>query len=244
MMLPDLPMRTWLGPGAWSYSELMSLCFCEQKWQHSYMGEREHSEPSKAMERGTEIHRLVQHWWVTGEVLESLDDVAARCIAAYAEKYAANRAHVKVVAVELPFCVWLPWGGWLHGYYDLVVEIDGVLWIIEIKSMAQDGMFFLTKQWQSVLYYWSASQDGLRPAGVLLDGIVTTKVPRLLRETIEPDYEAVQEAVEQLHSATKVRTALRNGERRPLKNIGPMTCRGCFHAPVCLGTSVTILDEE
>lgn len=244
MMLPtDLDMRAVLGPEAISYSELSTLAQCEEKWRRSYTGTREQSQPSAAMRLGSEIHRLVQAWWQTGEVLDSDDETAARLIDRYSKHYADNRDRAELISIEQPFCVPLPWDGWLFGYWDMMLRIDGALWIGEIKSMGQNNMLWLSKSRQLTLYHWAAQQSGLDPAGVLLDGIVTTKVPKLLREWITPEEDTLDEAIRELYSASLVRRHLRSSVRVPIKSISTMTCRGCFHATDCHGLGVELLAE-
>ena len=70
MLLPsDLSPRAFLGADSLSYSEAATLAGCEMKHWYSYQNEREEQTKSVALVRGTEVHRLVQHLWVTGEIL-------------------------------------------------------------------------------------------------------------------------------------------------------------------------------
>lgn len=183
MMLPAIDHRTLLGPDAISYSELSTLGQCEQKHVLSYGVEREPSEPTKAMALGTEMHRLIQLWWRTGEVAASENDTAAWLIKRYVEHYSDNRLKAELVAVEQSFATPLPWGGYVFGFIDLVLRIEGDIWLGEIKTMGRDSMSYLRNSHQLTIYQWAMEQAAEqfggptdRPRGVLLDGILTQRI--------------------------------------------------------------------
>lgn len=257
MILPaGLEPRAFLGADSISYSELGSLARCEWAWNASYVGERPEQSQSAAMARGTELHRLVQHWGRTGEVLPSEDDTAAWLIGRYADHYAADFLHVDVGAVEQPFAVRLPgWDGHLFGFMDGIVMVSGLvpkegLWIWEVKSMKDwSRLSQLPIDRQVSLYIWAARQSGLPVRGVMYDAIRTQRWVRgperptaesFERIWIERTDEQLADAVSELRSALTLRAGLT--ERQPVRNIGT-NCSWCFHLSSCYGQTFEFLED-
>lgn len=264
MLLPaDISPRAFLGADSLSYSEAATLAGCEAKWHYSYVGEREDSPKSAAMARGSELHRLIQHWWPTGEILPTEDETAAWLLERYAQQYQSDQQYqmIELLEVERPFAVDLgaPWSGHLFGFMDGVARVQGLvphegLWIYEIKSMAQwTRLDQLPVDMQVSLYIWAARQSGLPVRGVIYDAVRTqrwVKGPErptsesFQRVWVERTDDEINDAVEQMYSAIALRDGLTGRRpRKPLKNIG-QNCSWCFHQSACFGLEVTLLDES
>jgi hypothetical protein len=252
ILLPSEP-RSFLGPDSISVSELAALARCEWAWNASYVGERPESAKSAAMARGTEVHRLVQHWRNTGYVLASDDEVSAWLIKRYAAHYAPTDRGIRTLATELPYAVRLlaPYDGHLFGFIDGVVTTYDGMWLHEIKTMKDwSRLSQLPVDMQVSLYIWAARQSGLPVRGVMYDAIRTQRWVRgperptaesFERIWIERTDEQIDSALEQLHSALDLRWSLT--ERAPLKNIG-QACSWCPHIAACYDLAIEILDDD
>lgn len=250
-MLPNDP-RSFLGPASISVSEIGSLAACEMKWHLSYgQAERPEQSQSAAMARGTEVHRLVQHWRLTGGVLPSEDEMAAWLIGRYAEHYTHDRWTVH--AIEQPFAVKLDgWNGHLFGFFDGLIETNA-LWLHEIKTMARwDRLAQLPVDRQVSLYIWAARQSGIPVKGVCFDAIRTHRPVRkelplaesFERVWIERTDEELAEAVVELESALHLRDSIQAPlHRRPIRNVGS-NCSWCSVVTDCFGIEVDVLPES
>lgn len=262
MILPaGLEPRAFLGEDSLSYSEAATLAGCEQKWFMSYVGEREEQTKSAALARGTEMHRLTQHWAMTGEVLQTEDETSEWLLDRYVRHYAGSRDQIKMLAVEIPFAIPLgaPWDGHLFGFWDGLAEVDDLLrdrsglWLDEKKTMKDwQRLEQLPVDLQTKLYVWTARKSGLPVRGVIFDAMRTQRWTRgperptaesFERVWIEPTDEEIGAAVEQMYSALALRDGLTGRRpRRPLKNVGSH-CSWCFHKAACYGQEVVLVDE-
>jgi hypothetical protein len=184
-MLPaGLEPRSFLGADAMSNSELGTLARCEQAWKLGYTGEREKSSPSKAMERGTEVHRLWGHWWMNGgPVLESEDPTAALLMDRY-DRF--NREHryfgrIKFLGNEVPVAARFSWGTWFFGFADGLAEVTGYpgvpdgLYVAECKTADKlSAVTYLVQSTQTPLYVWSLRQMGIPVRGSFIDVLRTS----------------------------------------------------------------------
>lgn len=272
MILPaGIEPRSFLGGDSVSYSEINTIAKCENAWALTYGNPlRERTPSSAAQQRGTEVHRLVQHLVRTGELLPSEDDLAAWLVDRYASFYGPDlETRFHVAGVEVPLLARLPYGGpkvrgavmagpYFFGFADgyAYVGKDGYegAWLWEIKS-AKDfsGMRQLEQSSQLPLYVWAARKMGLPVKGVLLDVLRTFKpVKKELApwESFERRWLTFTDAelglaVQQAQSAITVRRAIDpvlGPRRNALRAIGP-SCSWCPAIADCFGLSLEILDE-
>lgn len=251
LLIPSgLDARSFI-PGAISASELGTLANCQAAWDFSYNQPRDDfRESSAAMDRGTEIHRLVQHYWITGEVIQGDDDTANWLIERYARKYQRLNGWIDV---ELPFVTPLVWGDSLFGYIDGVQHLPQSTRVWEIKSSAQiaDSLYWEESP-QLKLYYYAMRKQYEGVTGVTLD-LVRTFMPKKDPDSmplddsfrrIEITYTTQQmdEFVGQLARACQLRRDIRDGYA-PLKNIS-RSCSGyCSHVAKCFGRTVTLVSN-
>lgn len=271
------------GLGKWphvSHSSLTDLAFCEKLYALKKVDGHEF-EPTVPMRKGSFFHDLWACWWHSGDWSEEATVLAKEWSEAnpeadqlpgwmndaawlmnrYQQHYDFDRACevVEVVGHEVPFKVRLPGKyGWLVGYWDALWKIDGKLWVVELKTMA-DFSELEAFAWspQITLYHWAAVQMGLEPYGILLDAARTyrwkrdeAKHPpaesfqrRWLDRTVEHDEEAVKDAIAGLERMR----ALKRGAR-PLRNVG-RHCSSCPARVPCrmqaaFGPEVVIWDDE
>jgi hypothetical protein len=266
MILPaDLSPRAFLGTDSLSYSEAATLASCEMKHFYSYQCEREEQTKSAALARGTEMHRLTQHWALTGEILPSEDETSAWLMDRYARHYAGTRDQIKMLAVEIPFAMKLdaPWDGHVFGFWDGLAEVSGVvinddpkdgLWLDEKKTMADwRRLGQLPVDLQVSLYIARARQAGHPVRGVIFDAMRTQRwvrgperplVESFERVWIERSQEKLDDALEQMYSALALRDGLTGRRpRKPLRNVG-QACDWCFFKTQCYGLTVELVDES
>lgn len=262
MIFSDLSPRAFLGPDSLSYSEAATLAGCERKWHYSYVGEREEQTKSAALARGTEMHRLTQHWWMTGEVLPTEDETSAWLLDRYVRHYAADYAsgYVEMLQVEMPFALRLdaPWDGHVFGFIDGLARVNlpgrEGLWLDEKKTMANwERLNQLPVDMQVSLYIVAARAAGYPVRGVIFDAIRTQRWVRGPERPLEESFERVwvertqselDEAMEQLYSALALRDGLTGRRpRTPLRNVGK-GCSWCFFKAQCFGLEVQFLDDD
>ncbi len=271
MILPaDLDPRSYLGVDALSYSELSTLAKCEKNWQLKYNDHIEIESTSEAMERGTELHRLLGMWWgcEAPEFLDTEDETAAWLMDRYDQHYTAEAAPLIMKAINIPFAVPLPGGSYLFGWFDgLVYNYETKeYWIVEFKTMGSwSRMHQLPVDKQITLYIWAANQMGLNVKGVMFDALLTThwkteegevykSGPRkgepkdyhppadsFRREWVTRTDEEIQECLDEVKSACHVRTRLSFKLRAPIRNVG-QHCGYCDYMPECYGISLELVD--
>lgn len=252
-MIPHgLDLRTILGPDAMSYSEMASLSNCEQKWAYSY----QHNVPrpretSVAMQRGTDIHTLIQHYWKTGEVIYCGEDTADWLIERYAKQYPVQMSGT--INVEQPFAVQIPQGPLMFGYMDGVQELPSGSQVWEIKSTgAIEDVLYLERSPQMALYYLAAQSMYNGVKGVTLD-LVRTYKPKRNPDAlpIEDSFRRIEltftdteieELLAQLDSAYSIKRDLRVYRRTPMKHIS-RGCGYCSFIGPCSGRTVTLKQQ-
>lgn len=248
MLLPaDIEPRSILGDDAISFSEIGTLARCEQAWTYSYTGEREKSQPSKAMALGTEIHALVQAWNM-GQDASSENETAMWLARRYAEHYKDDG--VRCVDTEVPVLAKLPTGPYFFGFADMLLVYKRELWLGEIKStQTLSNADYLERTLQTRLYVWALRQMGVPVVGAMLDVIRSYKPVRkelLLSESFDRRWNRYTDpqlmpAVAEAMAAVQVRRQLKDHERAALKNLGS-ACGWCSSQAVCWGLDVEIAD--
>jgi hypothetical protein len=186
VILPaGLEPRAFLGADAISNSELSTLSRCEQAWVLGYTGEREKSTPSKAMQLGTEVHRLWGAWWMNGGLTGTEDPTAATLMDRYRRYNVGDRASgvMRCLATEVPVAARFSWGNWFFGFADGLFQVEGLgfegvpdgLYVGEAKTAAQlSAVTYLVQSTQTPLYVWAFRQMGLPVLGSFVDVLRTT----------------------------------------------------------------------
>lgn len=252
-MIPfGLDARSFI-PGAISASELGTLANCQAAWNYSYNGPKDPvRESSLAMDRGTEIHRLVQWYWKTGEVIEGDDPTANWLIHRYAKKY---RRLLGFTDVELPFVTPLPDSyGHVFGFIDGVNHLPKSTTVIEIKSSTQiaDSLYWEESP-QMKIYYYAMQQAYSGVKGVTLD-LVRTFMPKRDPDDMPLDdsfrrinltFTKHQMAafMAQLRRASHLRQQIRDGAPA-LKNVSRSCSTYCKWVAPCFGRTVNLLINQ
>jgi hypothetical protein len=179
VILPaGLEIRSVLGKSL-SYSEANTLSGCENRHALTYgRPDRERPAASWRMDLGTDIHSMWGHWWLTGDVRPTENDIAKWVMDRYAKVYGAQRNHglVKMLAHEVPFAYQLADGTWVFGWIDGLIEVTGMgpelegLWGAELKSTsAIDNILHLEHSLQLPTYVIALQDAGYPVRGILLD---------------------------------------------------------------------------
>lgn len=251
MILPT-SARAFLGADALSFSEIGTLARCEKAWEFSYRGEREETPASKAMALGSEIHRLIGTYHMTGVLDATDDELAAWLLARYAERYESDKT--TYIGVEWPLVAKLPGykAPYFFGYADGLFVEQREMWVDETKSTATlTNADYLVEQLQTPLYVWALRQMGYPVVGARLDVIRTHKPVKKelpLDESFDRRWrkwsdEELEAPLAEVAAAVQIRRDLEAGFRAPLRNVGS-ACSWCSHQAPCYGLGVTVLPEE
>ena len=253
--------RAFLGQNAISYSEISTLAACEWKWKALYDGPKHENTSSPAMDLGREMHRLLGLWWdpkdAALDVFVTENPTAEWLIRRYDEYYMEDAAPLRMLDLEIPFAVKLPWGPYLFGYFDGLVynHETGQHWITEFKTMGNwSKLNQLPVDKQITLYQYAATASGLPTVGVMYDAIRTymwtgknadqhDPAESFERLFITRTEEQIQECLDELESAYSVQLDLRYNLRKPIRNVGTH-CDWCACMPECYGIGLTLEPEH
>ena len=166
-------------------------------------------------------------------------------MARYAKVAGPVQSESRVVATELELAAEIPGTGvTLTSHIDGVIEHNGVLWSVERKTMDNwRGLDLVPVSPQVTLYEWSLRENGYAIAGTLFDAIKRYRWTR--DEAKHPPEDSVnwqwitrtdqqiEGALQWARSLLARRTNLTLDGYVPIKNIGPMSCGGCWRAEDC-----------
>jgi PD-(D/E)XK nuclease superfamily protein len=232
---------------------------CEKKFSYRYL-QRLPEAPTPAMAKGSLFHRGARAFWSGGDwelevkaageewivanpTADRLPDWIPDCawlLERYAHVYGPERSQVEVLGTEVPFRLRLPGRyAWLVGSMDMILRINGRLWVVEIKTMSDwDRLEAYCWDPQLTLYYWAATELGMAPWGILLEGARTYrwKNPRppeesFQRRKLDRSPEHVAEALADVDATLARIRQLANGSR-PLRNVG-RDCNWCAYREPC-----------
>lgn len=184
-----------------SFSEFATLAQCETKWWYGYNERLEDKGDKKAAYKGTLLHLGANRWlaglgatlpreWTddhSGEnmLLSDFDlDVVSDAewlLARYEVSYGSEPpSSWTVISTEETLSMTLPSGTLVTGRTDGLIEIDGELWLREVKSYGDvHRLDRIHVEPQPTIYYSLVEEKyGKRPFGILYDGIYTYRWKR------------------------------------------------------------------
>lgn len=259
------------------FSSLSNLASCQWRWYARYVLGMEDRPGSVAL-LGTLLGELCSTWW-EGNAWEPLLKVrleewraenpeagfqpawmekAHWLMERYVAHYGPERdsGSVKVLASELFFKLRLPNRyGYLVGAIDQLWEIDGHVYVVERKSMADWSRIERHSiSHQTTFYYWAAQQLGYEPWGIILDCIRTYQWKRdyhpptdsFERRWLDRGDEHLRNAIIEAGKGLTLAKALVNGSLEPLRNFDD-ACSWCAYRNECLadlGFSDLAVPEE
>lgn len=227
-----------------NYSEFNTLTDCEWKWKYAYLLGQEEEGAKRGLHLGTLCHLWHGRWLVgKGATLPLTwnDDIntggkpgEVRCLsltdfepelveralwlAGRFEKHYGSQppSHWNVISAEQWIARDFSWGT-LVGRTDGFVEIDGKLWLIEVKSYrSRPGpLAYAMVSPQLGCYSLLAEETfGVRPYGILYQGILTYQWAR--KPMTQKDIIAHLEAdpLVRFHSQADLKSAAKELQRR------------------------------
>ena len=177
-----------------SYSQLRSLTRCRWQWGVRYLKRLYSKEQKDYMDVGKLVHNALAQlyglgeidWEIlrsefTGNLRPEILEESKRVVNAYLANDEVEFPG-RILGVEFPFQVRLPFDIILVGWIDLITKVDGKIWLWDHKTSSR-----MTKQItppdreQLSLYAWGLMKLGAPVGGVGVNRITTAKKPTFAR---------------------------------------------------------------
>ncbi len=242
-----------------SWSEIDTYRQCAFKHHARYKLDRQSTRPSRALTIGKMWHKLLELLYQTGDPAEPLaelkiwkaeekehTDLLVWMLEGYFSQYGVGDPFwvANVEAVELEFLLPLPDIGWgeldFKGSIDLLVWIDGRLWVVDHKTGGDKPRLKeleLADQW--TLYTWAARELGYEVFGSIHSYTKTRRLKREqpLDERFErfPIHRTDQECARVLREATIQAWAAKSDNGAP-RSPGDHCFYRCDFIDVCIAS--------
>ena len=184
-----------------SYSQLRSLTRCRWQWGVRDLKWLYSKEQKDYMDVGKLVHNALAQLYGLGEInwevlrSEFMGDLRPEILAESKRVVAAYLASDKVefpgriLGVEFPFQVRLPFDIVLVGWIDLITKIDGKIWLWDHKTSSKmtKGITHPERD-QLSLYAWGLMRLGAPIGGFGVNRLTTAKKPTFARFTEEVNH--------------------------------------------------------
>lgn len=242
-----------------SWSEIDTARQCLQKHQLRYKAEWETKDESRPLTLGNMWHELMEDLyggdagtpvkklrkWRDEEVDPDFVDVLAWMLKGYYDAWGSGDPtwRANVWAVEMEFELPLPDVGFgpltLKGFIDLIVNINGKLWVVDHKSSGsprpRDRDLDMADQW--TLYVWALRELGHDVFGSIHNYAMTKQLVR--KQTVEERFARIpihrtQREVEAVAREASITAWLAKGENGAPRSPGDHCWRRCDFIDVCV----------
>jgi len=177
-----------------SYSQLRSFSRCQWQWGARYLKTIYPKKQSDPLDIGKLVHNALAQFYGLGgidwEILRSefMGDLRPEILAEskrVVDAYLKNgkvEFPGKILAVEFPFQVTLPFDTILVAWIDLIAKIDGKLWLWDHKTASRmtQGLTYPERE-QLSLYAWGLMRLGAPIDGYGVNRLTTAKTPTFAR---------------------------------------------------------------
>ena len=162
----------------YSHSALKTAQRCLKQWSYKYIDRLEPVVGKPHLEKGSELHALLEQYYRGLEFADYKSEEDVEIIQRYLDHY--YKDSWEIIAVEHEYEMTL--GGFTLVFIpDLVVRINGEVWIVDHKSTASipdEWDLYNMSDFQHLLYIEGMRQNGYDVAGFIFN-YIRTKPPTM-----------------------------------------------------------------